>query len=150
MNTMMGQSRILIVDDEPKLVRLVKEILLATGYVVMITGTGQQAIEAVAIEQPDLVLLDIMLPGGMDGYEVARRLREFSDVPIIMLTAKIRETDMLRGFDVRRGRLHQEAFQLEGAIGTPAGGAKPVFCQGNCWCRDRGSVRQLANRSAAP
>jgi two-component system, OmpR family, KDP operon response regulator KdpE len=96
---MIGKGRILIVDDEPKLVRLVKEILLATGYEVITAGTGQQAIEATALEQPDLVLLDIMLPEGMDGYEVARRLREFSDIPIIMLTAKIRETDMLRGFD---------------------------------------------------
>jgi two-component system KDP operon response regulator KdpE len=96
---MMSQSRILIVDDEPKLVRLVKEILLATGYDVITAGTGQQAIEVAALEQPDLVLLDIMLPDGMDGYEVAHRLREFSNIPIIMLTAKIHETDMLRGFD---------------------------------------------------
>jgi two-component system KDP operon response regulator KdpE len=96
---MKDQSCVLIVDDEPKLVRLVKEILLATGYEVLIAGTGQQAIEMVALERPDLVLLDIMLPDGMDGYEAARRLREFSDIPIIMLTAKIRETDMLRGFE---------------------------------------------------
>jgi two-component system KDP operon response regulator KdpE len=73
---MIRQGLILIVDDEPKLVRLVKEILLATGYEVITAGTGQQAIEATALEQPDLILLDIM-----------------------MLTAKIRETDMLRGFD---------------------------------------------------
>jgi two-component system KDP operon response regulator KdpE len=96
---MKDQNCVLIVDDEPKLVRLVKEILLATGYEVITAGTGQQAIETVALEQPDLVLLDIMLPDGMDGYEAARRLREFSDIPIIMLTAKIRETDMLRGFE---------------------------------------------------
>jgi two-component system KDP operon response regulator KdpE len=96
---MKDQCCILIVDDEPKLVRLVKEILLATGYEVLTAGTGKRAIEMVAIEQPDLVLLDIMLPDGMDGYEAARRLREFSDIPIIMLTAKIREKDMLRGFE---------------------------------------------------
>lgn len=96
---MKDQNYVLIVDDEPKLVRLVKEILLATGYEVLIAGTGQQAIEMVALEQPDLVLLDVMLPDGMDGYEAARRLRDFSDIPIIMLTAKIRETDMLRGFE---------------------------------------------------
>lgn len=96
---MKDQNYVLIVDDEPKLVRLVKEILLATGYEALIAGTGQQAIEMVALEQPDLVLLDVMLPDGMDGYEAARRLRDFSDIPIIMLTAKIRETDMLRGFE---------------------------------------------------
>ena len=93
------RGRILIVDDEPKLVRLVREILLATGYEGITAASGQQAIEMVALEQPDLVLLDIMLPDGMDGYDVAHRLREFSDIPIIMLTAKIRETDMLHGFD---------------------------------------------------
>lgn len=96
---MISRGRILVVDDEPKLIRLVKEILLATGYEVLTAGFGQQAIEMVALEQPDLVLLDIMLPDGMDGFDVARRLREFSDIPIIMLTAKVREADMLRGFD---------------------------------------------------
>jgi two-component system KDP operon response regulator KdpE len=54
----------------------------------------------VALEQPDLVLLDIRLPHGLDGYEVCRRIREFSEVPVIMLTAKAQETDVLHGFDV--------------------------------------------------
>jgi two-component system KDP operon response regulator KdpE len=53
-----------------------------------------------AVEQPDLILLDLILPGEMDGYEVARRVREFSDVPIVMLTAKVREADVLRGFEM--------------------------------------------------
>jgi two-component system, OmpR family, KDP operon response regulator KdpE len=92
-------ARVLIVDDEPKLVRLAREVLLATGFDVLTAGTGQEAIEAVALEQPDLVLLDIMLPGGMDGVNVAERLRRFSDVPIIMLTAKDGQPDLLRGFD---------------------------------------------------
>ncbi len=51
------------------------------------------------MEQPDLVLLDILLPGSMDGYEICRRLREFSTVPVIMLTAKARDADILTGFD---------------------------------------------------
>lgn len=95
----MEADRILIVDDEPKLIRLVREILQATGYEALAAIRGDQAIEMAAIEQPDLIILDIMLLGNMDGYEVARRIREFSDVPIIMLTAKIREADMLRGFE---------------------------------------------------
>jgi two-component system KDP operon response regulator KdpE len=94
-----SETRILVVDDEPKLVRLVREVLKATGYSVLSTGSGEAAIEMVALEQPDLVLLDIVLTGATDGYEVARRVREFSDVPIIMLTAKARESDLLRGFD---------------------------------------------------
>ena len=92
-------ERILIVDDEPKLVRLVQEVLGATGYEVLAASSGEQAIETIAIEQPDLVILDIILLGNVDGYEVAKRTREFSNVPIIMLTAKVRETDMLRGFE---------------------------------------------------
>lgn len=95
----MGQKRILIVDDEPRLVHLVHEVLTATGYEVLAVSNGLHAIETVAIEQPDLVLLDLMLPGGVDGYAAAQRIREFSDVPIIMLTAKVREADLLRGFE---------------------------------------------------
>jgi two-component system KDP operon response regulator KdpE len=92
-------ARILVVDDEPKLVRLLREVLGATGFQVLSTGRGAEAVELVALEHPDLVLLDIVLAGDVDGYTVARRVREFSDVPIIMLTAKAREADMLRGFD---------------------------------------------------
>ena len=95
----MTQARILVVDDEPKLVRLVREVLTGTGYAVMSTGRGEDAIQMAALEQPDLILLDLVLSGATDGYEVARRVREFSDVPIIMLTAKARESDLLRGFD---------------------------------------------------
>jgi len=95
----MRKDTILVVDDEPKLVRLVREVLLATGYDVLAASSGDQAVETVALEQPDLVILDIVLLGETDGYEAARRIREFSDVPIIMLTAKVREAEMLRGFD---------------------------------------------------
>lgn len=92
-------SRILIVDDEPKLVYLVREVLTAARFSVLATGSGEGAVEMIALEQPDLVLLDIVLSGKMDGYEVARHVREFSDVPIIMLTAKAHEEDLLRGFE---------------------------------------------------
>jgi two-component system KDP operon response regulator KdpE len=95
----MNNARVLVVDDEPKLVRLLQEILVATGFDVLSTGNGEHAVEIAALEQPDLVLLDIVLTGDIDGYEVARRVRAFSDVPIIMITAKVRESDLLRGFD---------------------------------------------------
>jgi two-component system KDP operon response regulator KdpE len=96
----MSEGSILIVDDEPKLVRLVSEVLTATGFSVLTTANGKQAIELTAVEQPDLIVLDIVLAGELDGFEVAHRIREFSSVPIIMLTAKARESDLLRGFDV--------------------------------------------------
>jgi two-component system KDP operon response regulator KdpE len=95
----MGET-ILVVEDEPRVMRLVSEVLKAVGYRVIAASSGQGAIEGVALEQPDLVLLDILLPHGPDGYEVCRRIREFSDVAVIMLTAKAQESDMLRGFDV--------------------------------------------------
>ncbi|MBM4431802.1 MAG: response regulator transcription factor [Chloroflexi bacterium] len=93
-------DKILVVDDEPRVVRLVSEVLKAMGYQVIAAASGMPAIEMVALDQPDLVLLDILLPGSLDGYEICRRLREFSDVPVIMLTAKAQEGDVLRGFDV--------------------------------------------------
>jgi len=91
---------ILIVDDEPKVVHLVREILTASGFEVLAAYNGEHAIETVAIEAPDLILLDIVLSGAMDGYQVAQRLREFTNIPIIMLTARVREPDLLRGFEV--------------------------------------------------
>ena len=95
----MNQYCILVVDDEPKLVRLAYEVLTATGYEVITASSGREAIEMVALEQPDLVLLDIVLKDDVDGYRVSQQVREFSNVPIIMLTAKARESDVLEGFD---------------------------------------------------
>ena len=96
----MTEASILVVDDEPKLVHLVTEVLTATGFAVLSTAKGGDAIAMIALEQPDLVVLDIALAGDMDGFAVARRVREFSDIPIVMLTAKARESDLLHGFDV--------------------------------------------------
>jgi two-component system KDP operon response regulator KdpE len=95
----MGE-KILVVEDEPRVVRLVSEVLKAVGYDVVAAVSGESAIELLALEQPDLVLLDILLPRGPDGYEVCRRIREFSNVPVIMLTAKARKSEVLQGFDV--------------------------------------------------
>ncbi|MBN2148159.1 MAG: response regulator, partial [Anaerolineales bacterium] len=75
------RPRILIVDDEPRVINLVREVLGATGFEVIAAFSGESGIEMAALEQPDLILLDIILPGAMDGYQVAKRLREFSDVP---------------------------------------------------------------------
>lgn len=95
----MTKPLVLVVDDEPKLVRLVQEILQATGFSTITAGSGEKAVEMAAMEQPDLMILDIVLTGEIDGYEVARRVRAFSNVPIIMLTAKVQEADLLQGFD---------------------------------------------------
>ncbi|MFN2198618.1 MAG: response regulator [Anaerolineales bacterium] len=96
----MNLAKILIVDDEPKLIHLVREILMATGYEVLAASRGDQAVKAAAVEQPDLILLDVQLSGRLNGYLVAEQIREFSDVPIIMLTIKSSQADLLRGFEV--------------------------------------------------
>jgi two-component system KDP operon response regulator KdpE len=95
----MEHGKVLVVDDEPKLVRLVREVLAAAGYSVLSTGRGENAVELAALERPDLILLDVVLAGAMDGFGVAQRVREFSEVPIIMLTARDREVDLVRGFE---------------------------------------------------
>lgn len=94
----MGE-KILIVDDEPRVVRLVSQVLNAVGYRVISTTHRESALEMVAMERPDLILLDIMLDGNPDGFDLCRRLREFSDLPVIMLTAKAQDADILRGFE---------------------------------------------------
>lgn len=95
----MSLARILVVDDEPKIIHLVREVLEASDYEVLVSCGGAHAVQLTALEQPDLMLLDIVLTGGMDGYQVAQRVREFSDIPIIMLTAKVRESDLLKGYE---------------------------------------------------
>jgi two-component system KDP operon response regulator KdpE len=92
-------GKILVVEDEPKLVQLLRRVLTVTHFQVVTTGKGEIAVEMAALEQPDLILLDLVLAGEMDGYTVAQRVREFSDVPIVMLTAKARESDLLRGYE---------------------------------------------------
>ena len=95
---MSPQQTILIVDDEPRYLRLVEVNLTTEGYGVHTATDGQQAVERVAAEQPDLILLDVMMPI-MDGFTACERIREFSNVPIIMVTATGEERDRGRGLD---------------------------------------------------
>ncbi|RIK41868.1 MAG: DNA-binding response regulator [Chloroflexi bacterium] len=91
-------ARVLVVEDEPRLVQLLRAILEAAGYRVQVVSTGERALEHVALDMPDLILLDLQLPGQLDGFAVAERLRGFSMTPIIMVTAYGREEERLRGF----------------------------------------------------
>jgi DNA-binding response OmpR family regulator len=95
----LSNERILIVDDDPLIVRLVRTHLDRAGYRVFTAGNGEEALDVAAAEMPDLVILDLMLPK-LDGYEVCRRLREFSLVPVVMLTARGEQVDKLRGFEM--------------------------------------------------
>lgn len=89
---------ILVVDDEPLLLRFLCANLQSVGYRTACAGDGKTALRLMEEVNPDLVVLDIMLPD-MDGFEVCRRIREYSDVPIIMLTARGEEVDKVTGLD---------------------------------------------------
>ena len=92
-------SRIVIVEDEPKLAALEADYLKAAGFETQTIADGREVMPAVRRQAPDLILLDLMLPG-RDGLEVCRELRTFSDVPVIMVTAKVEEIDRLIGLDL--------------------------------------------------
>lgn len=95
---MASLPRILVVDDEPHIVELVRYNLLQEGYDVSTAGDGESALAKARTDRPDLVVLDIML-SGLDGVEVCRRLRRESAVPIIMLTAKGGEIERVVGLE---------------------------------------------------
>ncbi len=92
----MGTATVLVVDDERKILDMVRSYLEREGYAVLVAGTGQQALEAVERARPDLLVLDLMLPD-IAGEEVARTVRAHTDLPIIMLTAKAGEDDRVSG-----------------------------------------------------
>lgn len=90
---------ILVVDDEPKIAKLARDYLEKNGFRVQTAGDGPTALAAARHHRPDLVVLDLNLPG-MDGLDVCRALRRQSAVPIIMLTARVEETDRLIGLEL--------------------------------------------------
>jgi len=94
-----AEKLILVVDDEPRMVRFVRMNLELEGYRVIQAGDGLETLEKVRDDLPDLVLLDVMMPD-MDGFETLARLREISTVPVIMLTVKSDEEDRIRGLEL--------------------------------------------------
>ena len=94
----MGQT-ILVVDDEAGIVKLVRDYLERAGFDVLAAPDGETALTLARVERPDLIVLDLMLPG-VDGLDVCRRLRRESGVPIIMLTARVEEADRIVGLEL--------------------------------------------------
>ncbi|MEW6580465.1 MAG: response regulator transcription factor [Chloroflexota bacterium] len=92
-------KRILVVDDEPRMIGFIRMNLELEGYQVLEAHTGLQALEMIRTQLPDLVLLDVMMPS-LDGFETLRMLREFSSIPVIMLTAKGEEDDKVYGLEL--------------------------------------------------
>ena len=95
----MSNHQILIVEDEVKIAQVLREYLTQAGYAVICLKRGDEVIPHVRKQPPALILLDIMLPG-MDGMEVCRELRKFSNAPVIMLTARVDEIDRLLGLEL--------------------------------------------------
>ena len=96
---MTGVPKVLVVDDEMKIARLVRDYLTEAGFDVALASTGPAAVAAVRSDRPDLVVLDLGLPG-MDGHDVTRHIRGQSTIPIIMLTARSEETDRIVGLEL--------------------------------------------------
>ncbi|MCK9908543.1 response regulator [Microbacteriaceae bacterium K1510] len=96
---MSAKTRVLVVDDEAAILRFLKPALEANNYEMASAGTVAEAIKRIAAETPDIVLLDLGLPDG-DGKDVIRRAREWSDVPIIVLSAREREAEKIESLDI--------------------------------------------------
>lgn len=108
----MKKTTILIVDDEMRILRVIRANLLASDYEVLTASTGLEALEAFEDKDPDLVLLDIMLPD-IDGFEVCRRIRLYSNAPIIMVTAKGDPFDVVKGLNAGVDDYIPKPFDIE-------------------------------------
>ena len=102
---------ILVVDDEKPIVEILKVNLVKSGYRVIEAYDGIEAVNKALSEEPDLILLDVMLPG-QDGFSVCKKIRETSSVPIIMLTAREEEVDKILGLELGADDYMTKPFSL--------------------------------------
>ncbi|MCL5057443.1 MAG: response regulator transcription factor [Actinobacteria bacterium] len=103
---------IVIIDDDPRITALLKRTLTFEGYAADVAGNGADGLRLVLSGSPDLVVLDIMMPG-MDGWEVCRRIRAEKDVPVLMLTARDEVADRVKGLDIGADDYLVKPFALE-------------------------------------
>ena len=105
-------ARILVVDDEPQNIRLLQIRLQTDGYTVLTANSGQEALELVQDDAPDLILLDIMMPG-MNGFEVCQRIRAEEStqfIPVVMVTALAEKEDRIKAIEAGAGRFYIQAI----------------------------------------
>lgn len=121
----MDKQRILVVDDEPRYVRAIQVNLEARGFEVITAGDGQTAINLAAKEKPDLILLDIRMPQ-LDGYETIRRIRSFSQVPVIMLTALSEPMNKVKGLDLGADDYVTKPFNAEELVARVRAGLRRI------------------------
>jgi two-component system, OmpR family, KDP operon response regulator KdpE len=108
----MNSATILVVDDEPQIRRVMRTTLASQGYIIAEAKSGEEALESFRDEKPDLVLLDVNMPG-MGGMEACREIREHSDVPIIMLTVRNTEKDKVQALDAGADDYVVKPFGIE-------------------------------------
>jgi two-component system KDP operon response regulator KdpE len=150
-------ARVLVVEDEPQMLRSLRLILTGHGYDVVAAPTGEAAIEEVARRLPDVILLDLMLPG-IDGLEVCRSVRERSSVPIIVLSARGEERAKVEARDLGADDYQTKPFGAGGlraplrvAHRHPAGGrSAPVFDAGPLHIDFERRLVTLAGRRVVP
>jgi len=126
---MQDRKRILIVDDEPHILRSLGFVLRKAGYEILEARSGQQALQIIRDERPDLVFLDIMIPE-TDGYEVCRRVKsspELASTYVVMLTAKGQEDDRQKGVDAGADEYMTKPFSPTRAVAR----VKAVFNRAN-------------------
>ena len=113
----MRTNSILIVDDDEKLCALLKSYFEQEQFIVYVAHDGMTALHTLRNQKPQIMLLDLMMPG-MDGFEVCRRIRQFSDIPIIFLSAKDDETDRLVGLNMGGDDYVTKPFNVDELMGT--------------------------------
>src|SRR5437868_14195691 len=106
------KTTVLTADDDPQLLRLIARNLQLEDYDVLVASDGKQALEQIEQHSPDLALLDVMMPR-MDGFTVCQRVREFSAVPIIIVTARGQDQDKVRGLDLGADDYLTKPFSIE-------------------------------------
>ena len=113
-------ERILVVEDEPDFAALMTLWMTEAGYEAVTAGTGNDALRQFYDHRPDLVVLDLALPG-LDGWQVIERIREFSRVPILIVTARSAEADKVRGLKLGADDYITKPLELSGAAGPRRG-----------------------------
>ncbi len=106
-------KRILVVDDEPPIQRMLRRSLSTNGYDVMVAANGEEALEIVPLHKPDLILLDLCLPGEVSGFDVCKQVRQWAQTPIIVLSAKTEEKQKVQALDLGADDYLTKPFSVE-------------------------------------
>src|SRR5712691_11544164 len=139
------KTTILTADDDPQLLRLVMRNLQLEGYDVLVASDGKQALEQIETHQPDLVLLDVMMPR-MDGFTVCQRVREFSSVPILIVTARGQNQDKIRGLDLGADDYLTKPFSVEELLAR----VRAVLRRAQFTANDRAAAARTTTIGALP